>query len=179
MYVHITTVMNWQTRWSPRPLTVVSTRKLEKLALNSGTTEGARKNDAKCVKKTRHRRHKTTVESRSPVSVASWNVHRIRDDLNLGHFPPTRMITGTYTTVDELRKTSTMGTCRCTQRACKRQGPEKRAANCGISIVSSRRAPELQDLHNHDDHRINRLQLGKSLWSAARDQGNVLCVMTG
>ena len=31
------------TPWSPRALTVVSARKLEKLALNSGTTGGARK----------------------------------------------------------------------------------------------------------------------------------------
>ena len=31
------------TLWSPRALTVVSARKLEKLALNSGTTGGARK----------------------------------------------------------------------------------------------------------------------------------------
>ena len=26
------------------------------------------------------------AESRVPVSVASWNVHQVRDDLNLGHF---------------------------------------------------------------------------------------------
>ena len=43
VYVHSTTVMNWQTRWSPQALTAVSARKLEKLALNSGTTGGARK----------------------------------------------------------------------------------------------------------------------------------------
>ena len=54
-----------------------------------------------------------------------------------------------------------MGICRCTQRACERQGPEKRAATVG-SRLSTRRVPELQDLHNHDDHRINRLQLGKT-----------------
>ena len=26
------------------------------------------------------------AESRVPVSVASWNVHQVRDELNLGHF---------------------------------------------------------------------------------------------
>ena len=54
MYVHSTVVMNWQTRRSPRALTVVSARKLEKLALNSGTTGGARKMTQKCAKKALH-----------------------------------------------------------------------------------------------------------------------------
>ena len=43
VYIHSTVDMNWQTRWSPRALTVVSARKLEKLALNSGKAGGARK----------------------------------------------------------------------------------------------------------------------------------------
>ena len=51
VYVHSTTVMNWQTRWSPRALTVVSARKIEKLALNSGTTGGARKMTQNAPKK--------------------------------------------------------------------------------------------------------------------------------
>ena len=37
--------------WSPRALTGVSARKLEKLALNSGIAGGARKMTQKCVKK--------------------------------------------------------------------------------------------------------------------------------
>ena len=114
---------NWQTHWSPRALTVVSTRKLEKLALNSGmsktprlfvqepsmaknsspsraqklalksgTTRGARKKASIPPKMPRprpppfHRRHNR--QEPRPVSVASWNVHHICDELNLWHFHP-------------------------------------------------------------------------------------------
>ena len=51
MYVHITTVMIWQTRWSPRALTVVSTRKLEKTGAQLRDNRRSAKNDAICVKK--------------------------------------------------------------------------------------------------------------------------------
>ena len=64
------------TLWSPRALTVVSAPKLEKLALNSGTTGGARKmtqNASKTI-------IAANAESRVPVSVASWHVHQVRDD---------------------------------------------------------------------------------------------------
>ena len=58
--------MNWQTHWSPRALTGVSARGLEKLALNSGTTGGARK--------------MTQNASKSPITAAinaSGGVHFI------------------------------------------------------------------------------------------------------
>ena len=83
--VHRTTVINWQTRWSPQALTVVSTRKLEKLALNSGITRRSVKNDAKCVKKAHHRRHNASDKSCVPVSVAQQDVHDSGGELNLRH----------------------------------------------------------------------------------------------
>ena len=58
-------------------------------------------------------------------------------------------------------------------------GSRKTGCNCGISTVSTRRVPELQDLHNHDDHRINRLQLGNLCGLLQGTKGNVLCAMTG
>ena len=45
-----------------------------------------------------------TVESRAPVSVASWNVHQNSRGPESGAFPLSRMIAGTFTTVDELRR---------------------------------------------------------------------------
>ena len=55
--------INWQTHWSPRALTAVSARKLEKLALNSGTTGGARKMTQNASKRPHHRRHNASYQS--------------------------------------------------------------------------------------------------------------------
>ena len=55
----------------------------EKLALNSGTTRGARKMTQNASKTPLIA---ATAESRVPVSVAGWNVHQFRDELNLVHF---------------------------------------------------------------------------------------------
>ena len=68
------------TPWSPRRRRTLHRRGLEKLALNSGTTGGARKMTQNASK----RPIIAATEGQVPVSVASWNVHHILDELNLG-----------------------------------------------------------------------------------------------
>ena len=71
------------TPWSPRALTVVSTRKLEKLALNSGTTGGARKMTRNASKRPIIA---ATVRSSTCLCCELECPPKIRDVLNLRHF---------------------------------------------------------------------------------------------
>ena len=93
---------------SPRWQRTLHHRGLQKQELNSGTTGGARKKASIPPKMPLprpppcHRRHNRQAESRVPVSVASWNVHQICDELNLGHFHPHDHRTST--TIDELER---------------------------------------------------------------------------
>ena len=66
-------VNSWRLRhpWSPRALTGVSARKLEKLALNSGTTGGARK-------MTKNASKKPFIAPNCKTCCANWDVHQIR-----------------------------------------------------------------------------------------------------
>ena len=157
--------------WSPRALTVVSARKLEKLALNSGTTGGARKmtqNASKTI-------IAATGEGRAPVSVASWNVHQIRDDLNLGHFHCHARSQG--------RSQPSMN--------CDDQGhlllhttgeqqlvQENSSCNCGNLDRLPRLRTNLLEPRNKDiEHLINVLQLGNH--NGKQSKGICNCAMTG
>ena len=105
MYVHSTIVINWQAQWSPRALTGVSARKLEKLALNSGIAGGARKMTQNASKRPHHRHHNASYQS----LLHNGNVHDSAGELNLTAPPHRRdetcrcMITGTFTTAEDLR----------------------------------------------------------------------------
>ena len=119
--------MNWQTRWSPRALTAVSTRKLEKLALNSWITGGARKMTQNASKKPIIA---ATVRSSTCLCCElecppypRWAESRAR--------PLSRMITGTSTTVDELHRVIDHKHCCCTQRVSNNLSKRKRAATVG------------------------------------------------
>ena len=77
------------------------------------------------------------VQELVPVPVASWNVHQIRDELNLEHFH-----THDHRDVHNLDELRHHGTYRCTQRACQRPCPSSTSCNCGSSAVSSTSALE-------------------------------------
>ena len=69
VYLHSIHSSNWQPNWSPPALTAVSARKLEKLALNSGTAGGARKMTQNASPNTvtwRARRNNVQVQSANP-----------------------------------------------------------------------------------------------------------------
>ena len=109
------------------------------------------------------------LKSRAPVSVASWNVHQKFAMKESGAFPLSRMITGTFTTVDNCDDhrhllLHTTGEQQLIQ--------ENSSCNCGISTVSHDFAHEsagtAQQGHRTPDQCT---ALGESLWSAARDQG--------
>ena len=128
MYVHSTIVINWQTQWSPRALTAVSARKLEKLALNSGIAGGARKMTQNASKRPHHRYHNAAYQS----LLHNGNVHDSAGELNLGHLHIERdetcrcVITGTFTTAEDLRHLNLHN---------RDIGHLKRACNCGTFAV--------------------------------------------
>ena len=89
------------------------------------------------------------------------------------------MITRTFTTVDDLHESSTMGTCCCTKRASNNLARRIRTATVGSRPYPTLRTNPL-DLHNKDiEHRINRPQLGNHCGLLHETKGNVLCAMTG
>ena len=75
---------NWQPYWSPRALTVVSARKLQKLALNSGTNGRSAKNDAKMRHPTPS--HGELVEIMSRLKVRTARRDTATRSINCVHF---------------------------------------------------------------------------------------------
>ena len=155
------------TPWSPRRRRTLHRRGLEKLALNSGTTGGLRKMTQNASKKAHHRCH---WKVKYLSLLRAGNVHHIRDELNLGHHPLSRMITGTFITVDELQlRSQRPSTCCCTPQACQQPCPGIHAESQRISqqlqlwetTVSSTPAPEnLHDRHAGDvNHLVRGVQL--------------------
>ena len=120
---------------SPRTLTGVSARGLENWRSTPGQPGGARKKASIPPKKPLprpppfHRRHNR--QEPRPVSVASWNVHHILDELNLGHFHP-HDHRDVHNLV-ELRH----GHLSLHTRACQRPCPERDNCNCGSLAVFS------------------------------------------
>ena len=128
---------------------------LEKLALNSGTTGGGAKNDAKCVEKALRRNHKQQCRKWSPLlCCTTGNVHHQRRKLGTSTEQTSLHDLRDVRTVDELRQNIDHASVVAHNGRVNDRVQDKTGCNCGISTVSSRRTPVLQDLHNHDDHRI-------------------------
>ena len=158
---------------SPRWQRTLHHRRLQKLALNSGTTGGARKKASIPPKKLLprpppfHRRHNR--QEPRPVSVASWNVHHICDELKLRHFHPHdhRDVHNVVELHHGHWSLHTTGVSTTLSRA-------STGCNCGISAVFSTCAPEnLLDLHSQHRSPCHCTATVEFLWIPEQDHGNL------
>ena len=156
------------TPWSPRALTVVSARKLEKLALNSGTTGGA-----KCVKKPFIAAIISTAEGQVPFSVAQLECPLSPAINESEHFHCATSLHDhrDVRTSMNCTRTSTMDICRCTQRACERPGPRTGVQLWDLDCLLTALTRTCWTCTTNVDHLINVLHAaGESQWQ--KDHGN-------